>query len=142
MTLKEFVTKKFNNRKSLSDCLGYMIKSSFFSKTFREFWTNWNPLWSYFLIFYIYKPLRKVTSKILALIFTFLVSGFLHDLFVMFLLQKIYFLFSLVFLVIGIFILIEQILQINLKGISKYLRPIYHCGILIISMLIGLKIYG
>jgi len=142
MTLKEYATKKFNNRNSLSGCLNYMIKSSFFSKTFREFWTNWNPLWSYFLIFYSYKPMRKVISKAPALILTFVVSGFLHDLFVMLLLQKIYFLFSLIFLLIGIFTLTEQILKINLKGISKYLRPLYHCGIIIICTFIGLKIYG
>ena len=141
MTLKKYVNKKFNYRKSLSGCLNYMIQASFFSKTFREFWTHWNPLWGYYLTFYVYRPFRKIIPKSFALICTFVISGFLHDVFVMVLLQKTYFLFSLIFLFFGVTILIERILNINLEKVNKNIRPFYHLGIIALCVIAGIDIY-
>ena len=142
MTLREYVNKKFNYRKSITGCLGYMLRVSFFSVTFREFWNHWNPLWGYYLRFYVYRPIREIISKPLAMIGTFAISGFLHDVFVMVLLQKTYFLFSLIFLFFGITILIELILNINLEKANNNIRPFYHLGIIASCAIAGINIYS
>ena len=51
------------------------------SRSFGEFWSLWNPIFGYFLIFFIFRPLRRRMPRPLAVYLTFLASGFLlHDL--------------------------------------------------------------
>jgi hypothetical protein len=48
--------------------------------SFSGFWRSWNPVYGYVLTFYVYRPLRSVMPEPLAVLATFLVSGFfLHD---------------------------------------------------------------
>lgn len=136
MTLKRYIAKKFGNRKSLSGSLNYMLKASFFSTTFRDFWKHWNPLWSYFLTYYLYKPLKTVIPKPIAILLTFAVSGALHDLALMILLQWFNYLFTLIFLAFGFVVLIESFFKINLNSMPKIIRPIYHTGIIVLCTII------
>jgi hypothetical protein len=51
------------------------------SRSFGEFWRLWNPIFGYFLIFFIFRPLRRRMPRPIAVYLTFLASGFLlHDL--------------------------------------------------------------
>ena len=48
--------------------------------SFLGFWQRWNPPFIYVCLFYVYRPLRRVLPRPVALFATFLVSGFvLHD---------------------------------------------------------------
>jgi MBOAT, membrane-bound O-acyltransferase family len=48
--------------------------------SFAGFWRRWNPVYGYLLLFYVYRPLRRVAPRPIATVVTFLVSGFvLHD---------------------------------------------------------------
>jgi hypothetical protein len=54
---------------------------SFGAGTFGEFWRYWNPVYGYVLTYYVYRPLRTVLPRPLAVWLTFLACGFfLHDL--------------------------------------------------------------
>ena len=132
MTLRRYLTKKLGNKKTITACLKFMLQKSFYSKSFREFWKHWNPLWSYFLTYYSYKPLKTKLPKSIAVLLTFGISGALHDVFVMLLLQKFYYLFTMIFLVFGALVLVESSLKISITSSSKVLRPIYHSTIIIL----------
>jgi hypothetical protein len=45
-----------------------------------EFWQYWNPVWSYFLLFYCYRFLRTNLPRWLSVVLTFFFCGLLHDL--------------------------------------------------------------
>jgi hypothetical protein len=53
----------------------------FGASSFAEFWRLWNPVYGYFLYYFSYRPLRRVLSRPLAVLVTFVACGFLlHDL--------------------------------------------------------------
>lgn len=139
MTLEQYLNRKFGSRKSSLACIVYMLKASFFASTFRKFWQQWNPLWSYFLTCYLYKPLNKITHQYLAIFLTFTVSGFLHDCVAMVLLQKIHFFLTPIFSLFGIMVIIEKTIGLRLTKIPRLIRPIYH--ITLISVCTGLIYY-
>ena len=56
-----------------------MLARSLGAKSFDQFWVYWNPIWGYYLGYRIYRPLQKIVPAALALILTFAVSGFVHD---------------------------------------------------------------
>jgi len=47
------------------------------------FWRHWNPIWGYGLGRWVFPRLRVVVPSALAIVLTFAVSGFLHDLVIM-----------------------------------------------------------
>lgn len=52
----------------------------FGAASFAEFWRLWNPVYGYFLGYYVYRPLSRVAPRRLAMLTTFLFCGFaLHD---------------------------------------------------------------
>ena len=51
------------------------------ASSFSKFWHYWNPVYGYVLLFYIYRPLRRLLPRPAAVFLTFIASGFLlHDL--------------------------------------------------------------
>ena len=49
--------------------------------SFRAFWTYWNPVYGYLLLYFVYRPLRRYLPRSIATFLTFVVSGLLlHDL--------------------------------------------------------------
>lgn len=45
------------------------------------FWRRWNPVYGYFLTYYVYRPAARVLPRPLAVMLTFVFAGFaLHDL--------------------------------------------------------------
>jgi hypothetical protein len=52
----------------------------FGARSLAEFWQYWNPVWSYFLLFYCYRLLRRNLPRWLSVVVTFLFCGLLHDL--------------------------------------------------------------
>ena len=54
---------------------------SFGAGTFGSFWEYWNPVYGYFLAYYVYRPLRTIMPRWVAVWLTFAACGFfLHDL--------------------------------------------------------------
>ena len=126
MTLKKYLTRKFGNKKGSFDMIIYMLRTSFQSSTFKKFWQQWNPLWSYFLIYYMYKPLIKFIPRNFAILITFSISGFFHDCVASIISKKMIFILTPTFLLFGVVILIERKMGFNLDAFPKYFRPFYH----------------
>jgi hypothetical protein len=58
-----------------------MLGRSFGAGSFAGFWRYWNPVYSYYLDRFCYRPLRRVFPRSPAMVATFACSGFLlHDL--------------------------------------------------------------
>ncbi len=132
MNLTDYLTRRFGNRQGVLNGIKYMITTAFYAPSFRVFWQLWNPLWSYFLTYYLYKPLRQITTQYLAIILTFGASGFLHDCIGMIFLRKFSLPITLFFLHIGIAVVFEQKAIIKFYNISKGFRPAYHTAIMIL----------
>ena len=65
---------------SPGQCLGHMFSRAFGASDFTRFWQYWNPFLGYFLGYFCYAPLRRFAPRLLCLIVTFALNGFLHDL--------------------------------------------------------------
>jgi hypothetical protein len=50
------------------------------SPTFGGFWRDWNPPLNYVLLYFLYRPIRRLLPKPMAIQLTFAGSGLIHDL--------------------------------------------------------------
>jgi hypothetical protein len=57
-----------------------LLARPFGADSFAGFWRYWNPVWSYYLTYYCYRPLRHRMPRPLAVWLTFLLCGLAHDL--------------------------------------------------------------
>ena len=135
MTLEQYLTFKFGNNTSSLACIVYMLKASFMASSYRKFWQNWNPLWSFFLLFHLYKPLSKKLSQQIALFVTFTLSGFLHDCVAMLMTGKTSVVMTLSFSLAALIVMLEKKVGINLSKAPAPLKPLYHLLLITISAL-------
>lgn len=56
-----------------------MLSRSFGAQSFPVFWHHWNPIWSYYLSRNVMRPLSAFLPPSVAIFFTFLTSGAIHD---------------------------------------------------------------
>jgi len=76
-----YIKRRLANSSSYIRILIYMFIKSFKSTSFSQFWRVWNPFFGYYLIIFIYRPLKRFFSRKISLVLTFLFSGlFIHDL--------------------------------------------------------------
>ncbi|MCB0662972.1 MAG: hypothetical protein KDC24_09545 [Saprospiraceae bacterium] len=85
-----------------------MLKRSLGAGTFAGFWQYWNPIWSYYLGKYIFKPLKKVFPVALSLVLTFVVCGFIHDLVIMGIRKELALVFTPWFLLMGTWVVVSE----------------------------------
>lgn len=108
ISLKNYVKKRNGVPLGHPNSLANMLKRSLGANSFDLFWMHWNPIWNYYLIKYIYKPLESMSHRYLAIILTFGFSGFIHDLVSLIIYRKPAFFFSLWFLVMGVIVVISK----------------------------------
>ncbi len=94
ITLAEYVKKRNGVSLGASGSMTNMLKRSLGASSFYLFWQYWNPIWGYYLSRKIMKPLSQFLPLWLAIIFTFAVSGALHDLAITLVKLKFTFLFT------------------------------------------------
>lgn len=147
------ITKTSKNRISVRACVLHrlgnpagpwcaiknMFSLSFSAKSFSDFWRYWNPVHHYFLLYFIYRPLRKILPRSLSVIFTFAFCGFfLHDI------VHIAFtgipLITVWFLFLSIGILISEFFKMDLSSRSKTLRVIINLVYLLLSFEIARRL--
>jgi len=138
MTRTEYIRRKTGNRSTEWERIVYMTRHSFTAPTFRTFWQNWNPLWSYYLTYKVYGPLRLHLPDGLAIVLTFALSGFLHDVAAMIVLGQGFFLFTCLFTMLGLWVLAEAWLGISFRKNANWMRVMYHL-ILLVSFTWGVK---
>ena len=124
MTLSQYVLKRNGVPMGDNKALLLMLQRAFGASSFANFWKYWNPIWSYYLGRFIFKPLKRVFPTALATILTFSVSGLIHDLAVMVLKSKISFLISFWFTLMGILVVAGELLKINYSKSPFWVRVI------------------
>ena len=89
---------------------------------FSEFWKYWNPIWSYYLGKYIFKPLKMVFPSAFALILTFTFCGFLHDVAIMLLHWNFELLLTPWFFLMSLLVVIGEFTKIDYSKFTWIIR--------------------
>lgn len=138
LKLEEYIQYR-TGAKTVSLIIRNMLLKPFISTSLRSFWHYWNPGYGYYLLFYCYKPIRKLLPNWVSLIITFIVCGFLHDIFYlapMMIMNGGEFVLPFLttwFFIISIGILMADYLKIRFDKINIIFRPIFHSGFLAIT---------
>lgn len=135
ISLKDYVKRQTGVPLGHPKSLINMIKSAFGAKSFDLFWVYWNPIWSYFLNKYIYKPLRNKVHQFTAIILTFASSGFIHDLVSLLLYKKPSFFITLWFTVMGVIVIVFKKYKLVYSNLNINLRYTSNTALILISFL-------
>lgn len=106
ISLKNYIKRRNGVPLGHPKSLENMLKRSFGAKSFDMFWVHWNPIWSYYLNRYIYKSINKVVYQYIAVILTFAISGFIHDLVGLLIYKKLSFVITLWFVAMAFFVVL------------------------------------
>ena len=113
MTLTEYVKKRNGVPIGSSKSLRNNLYRSLGAKNFSTFWNYWNPIFGYYLGKYIFKPSKRIFPVGVALLFTFIFCGMIHDSVTMIFRWKISFFFTIWFSMMGIAVLITRFFNHN-----------------------------
>lgn len=140
MNLSEYIKRRNGVPMGASHSLRNMLYRSFGAGNFSAFWKYWNPIWSYFLGKYIFKPLKFIFPSTLALIITFVVCGFVHDLIIMLVKWKFTLLLTLWFLFMGFCANLGDYLKIDYSKFPWILRGVINALIISICLLLAYSV--
>ena len=127
------------------DGLRSMFALSFGANSFADFWRYWNPVYHYFLGYWIYRPLSAVVPRPIAILISFAFCGFfLHDLpllaFTHMPLITVWFLF------LGAGVIVGQALHMDLSAQPRSLRVVvnlvYIAGLFELARQTSLKLFA
>ena len=79
MTLDQYLARRLGPGTPSRMALNLLVRP-FTATSLPAFWRYWNPGYGFFLLYYCYRPLRKLFSHSVSVFLTFLVCGGLHDL--------------------------------------------------------------
>ena len=71
LSVRAFVWHRLGNPTGPWSAARKMFGLSFGAKSFADFWRYWSPVHHYYLTYYVYKPVRKVLPRSIAVLFTF-----------------------------------------------------------------------
>lgn len=131
---------------SPSQLFARMLRQSFGASTFTSFWRHWNPIYGYFLAYYVFTPLSRVLSRPLSLVLTFMVSGFaLHDLLLWpaFLITsgKLPFpIVTLAFAILGTVVLAAERYGLTLSSLTRTARASVHAGVILSAFAVSVGV--
>lgn len=131
MNLAEYVRRRNGVPMGANHSLRNMLSRSFGAGKFSIFWKYWNPIWSYYLGKFIFKPFKIFLPSPLSLILTFGFCGFLHDLVIMLLRWDFALLFTPWFLLMGLCVVLGEYAKIDYSKFKWNIRAVIN--ILIIS---------
>jgi hypothetical protein len=118
---RDFTMRRMGNPTGPWDGLRRMFARSFGAKSFADFWRYWNPVYHYFLSYWVYQPLRKVLPRPLAVLLTFAFCGFFfHDLLLLPFTHMP--LITVWFLLLGIGVIVGEILHMDLSAQPQSFR--------------------
>jgi len=120
-----------------SKSLRNMLCNSFGAKSFSSFWRYWNPIWSYYLRNFVYRPLRSFLPNSLAVVGTFLVSGGIHDLAVLLITRQWSLIITAWFAIIALVVALESYLSISLRKVVFKLRVVIHLATISLCYLLA-----
>nr|WP_315223729.1 hypothetical protein [uncultured Flavobacterium sp.] len=136
MNLSEYIKKKNGVPIGHSNSLRNNLQRSLGAKNFSTFWNFWNPIFGYYLGTKIFKPLKKVFIIEVAVIFTFIFCGLVHDLVTTLIREKISLFFTVWFFVMGFVVAISKQINYDLSHIKWILRALANLSIIGICLLL------
>ena len=136
MTLAEYIKKRNGVAMGSSKSLPNNLYRSLGAKSFSTFWNYWNPIFGFYLGKYIFKPLKKVFPVAIALLFTFIFCGLIHDIVTIIFRGKTSFFFSIWFFLMGIAVLITKRLKHNFSLQNWIIRAVANLSIIGICFLL------
>jgi len=139
MTLGDYVKKRNGVPIGHPKSLRNNLYRSLSAKNFATFWTFWNPIFGYYLGSKIFKPLKKRLPVGVALVFTFIFCGLIHDLATTIVRGKPSLFFAVWFLIMGTLVAISKNLTYDLSDQKWALRTLANLSI--ITMCLFLTIY-
>jgi hypothetical protein len=139
MNLKEYIEKRNGVPIGHSDSLRNNLYRALGANNFTAFWNNWNPIFGYYLGYRIFKPLKNYFIAPLALVFTLVFCGFLHDVVTTVLRGEISFFFTIWFLIMAIAVLITQYFKHDFKEKLWIIRALVN--VCIIGVCLALSIF-
>jgi hypothetical protein len=115
-----------------------VLAKPFGAGSFIGFWRYWNPVYGYFLLYYSYRPLRKVLPRGLAVWLTFILCGLvLHDAVGWALGRRVRFPeLTLLFAVFGLGALAGEAVRMDLSRSPVMIRAVANVAYLAVSILI------
>jgi hypothetical protein len=140
LNLSDYIKKR--NDVSLGDTnsLRNMMIRSLGAGKFSRFWIYWNPIWSYYLGKYIFKPLKFIFPTTLSLILTFTFCGFLHDLAIMLLRWNFELLLTPWFLLMGFCVVLGDYAKIDYSKFTWIIRASINILIILSCLLIAYQL--
>ncbi|EMD83662.1 acyltransferase domain protein [Pacificimonas flava] len=103
-----------------------MLHRAFGASTLAGFWRHWNPIWSYGLSRFVFRPLIGFMPPWLAVVLTFAVSGLIHDSVIMALRSEPAFIFTPWFVLVAFGILVGEALNLKFADWSWRRRAAIH----------------
>lgn len=113
MRLPDYIEKRNGVPLGASHSLRNMFYRSLGAGDFSTFWQYWNPIFSFCLGKYIFKPLKKILPQALSLILTFIFCGMLHDAVTILVSWNFTMLFTPWFLLMGLCVVISNYFKID-----------------------------
>ena len=124
MNLSSYIEKRNGVPLGHKDSLKNMLTRSLGAGKFSTFWKYWNPIWSYYLGKFIFKPLKKILPAAPSLLLTFIICGFVHDVVIIMVRSKIILLFTPWFFFMGGFVLLTNWLKLDYSNLQWPLRAL------------------
>ena len=113
MNLSDYIRKRNGVPFGANNSLKNMMIRSLGAGMFSTFWKYWNPIWSYYLGKFVFKPLKYFLPTSLSLILTFCICGFLHDFVIMLYRWELTLLFTPWFLIMGLWVVISDFVKLD-----------------------------
>jgi hypothetical protein len=136
ITLSEYVKKRNGVALGASGSMTNMLKRSLGASSFSLFWQYWNPIWGYYLSRKIMKPLSQFLPLWLAIIFTFAVSGALHDLAITLVKLKLTFFFTPWFTLMSFIVLVTKTFGISYREYHWLIRASINITLVIVCLVL------
>ena len=140
MNLSQYVRKRNGVPLGAKGSIINMLSRSLGAGRFSVFWNYWNPVWGYYLGKYIFRPLKTFLPGSISVLITFIVSGLLHDVFVILIKKNFEFLIAPWFFLIGLCVILTDIVKIDYSKFPWIVRASINSSIIISTLLIAFKI--
>lgn len=137
ISLRQYVTRRNGVSLGSNGSLQNMLQRSFGANSFAGFWRYWNPIFGYYLGKYVFGPASRFMPRWLALIFTFLICGGLHDIVTLLFRGSTQLLFTFWFFFFSIGLIIGETVGMNMVRHSFWLRAAVHLTYLSICLLLA-----
>ncbi|NDJ61108.1 MAG: hypothetical protein GYB67_08280 [Chloroflexi bacterium] len=139
-TYRQYAQRTLGHPASEWAAIRSMFRRAFRSPTFAGFWRYWNPLFAYYLYYLCYRPLAQWLPRPPAVLITFALSGAIHDVFASLVTRRVFVLFTPVFAVYGLWVILEEYFGLTLTWAPVWLRATAHTITLLGTLGVGLLI--